>query len=458
MLNRAHLLVQLATPNQTLTQAEWSWLLHQCHPSDLAGALQEKPVLQQASELLRLSPAERALLFSHLPALAQDGILKALPQPAAVALFEQMPPDERADVFKRLDLPAQAGLLPALTPAARQDLLQLAAYAEGTVGAVTTSRFVAATLEMTAAQAWQHLRASAQLLESVPGLFVLDHIGKLCGTIDLPLLLAAADGTPLAELMRPEPVYARVGWPQSEAVALIRHYDLLALPVCNEADQMVGIVTVDDALEIEEERQASQLVRFGGTQLAPSPDLDIMQASTRTMFGVRAFWLVILTVFGILTSTFVAAQEEILSQAIVLAAFIAPIVDMGGNAGSQSATLVLRAMALGELKVKWRDIRFIILRELPVALALGITVAVLECILAYFSKGVGIEILLTVGLSMLACTVLGGLIGALLPFGARKIGTDPATLSAPLITSIMDLVGVFIYFGFAYLFLGHLLH
>ena len=150
-------------------------------------------------------------------------------------------------------------------------------------------------------------------------------------------------------------------------------------------------------------------------------------------------------------------QEEILSQVIVLAAFIAPIVDMGGNTGSQSATLVIRAMALGDVDLRWRDVLRVIRRELPVAAALGLVVALLESVLAFFSKGVGADVLLTVGLSMLVCTVLGGLIGALLPFMARRIGTDPATLSSPLITSIMDLVGVFIYFAFAYAFLSDML-
>ena len=172
------------------------------------------------------------------------------------------------------------------------------------------------------------------------------------------------------------------------------------------------------------------------------------------MFAVRAFWLVLLTLFGVVTSNLVAAQEEMLSHVIVLAAFIAPIVDMGGNAGSQSATLVIRAMALGDVALCRRDILRIIRRELPVAAALGLVVAALESALAGISKGIGLNVLLVVGLSMLVCTVLGGLIGALLPLAARRIGTDPATLSSPLITSIMDLVGVCVYFALACAFLG----
>ena len=186
-------------------------------------------------------------------------------------------------------------------------------------------------------------------------------------------------------------------------------------------------------------------------------DLDILESPFRKMFSVRVFWLVLLTLFGVVTSTFVAAQEEILSQVIVLAAFIAPIVDMGGNAGSQSATLVIRAMALGDVSLRWQDVWRVVRRELPVAAALGLVVAAMETVLAWFSKGIDLDVLLVVGLSMLVCTVLGGIIGVLLPFVARRIGTDPATLSSPLITSIMDLVGVFIYFAFAYAFLGDLL-
>ncbi|WP_018023490.1 magnesium transporter [Corynebacterium ulceribovis] len=155
-----------------------------------------------------------------------------------------------------------------------------------------------------------------------------------------------------------------------------------------------------------------------------------------------------------------------MAQVIILAAFIPPIIDMGGNAGSQSATLVLRAMALGQVRVTWREIGAVIARELPVGVAIAVTVSVLEVALASMTKHsalfsdsteTGVRVLIVVGLSMMICTVLGALIGALLPFLAKKIGADPATLSSPLITSIMDITGVLIYFGLAMIFLGHLL-
>lgn len=220
---------------------------------------------------------------------------------------------------------------------------------------------------------------------------------------------------------------------------------------------MIGIVTIDDAMDIEREDDTGRLASFGGAAPLDKGNLDVVHSSVRRMFSVRVFWLLILTVFGAITSTFVAQQEELLSNVVILAAFIAPIVDMGGNAGSQSATLVIRSMALGQLKLNWRDVAFVIRRELPVAAALGVAVALLDMVLSHFSKGVGADILLVVGLSMMLCTLAGGVIGAMLPFLAKRLGTDPATLSSPLITSIMDMLGVFIYFGLAYAFLGHLL-
>lgn len=186
-------------------------------------------------------------------------------------------------------------------------------------------------------------------------------------------------------------------------------------------------------------------------------ELDLLRTPVVRLFSVRAVWLVLLTLFGMLTSTAVAAQTEMLEHVILLAAFIAPIVDMGGNAGSQSATLVIRALSTGTLRLCGRDLARVLGRELLVSGALGILVALLEGILAWVTKDAAPGVLCVVALSMFVCTAAGGVIGALLPFAAKRCGLDPATLSSPLITSVMDLLGVFIYFGLAYLFLADVL-
>lgn len=424
---------------------------------DVVEALEPYPTDAVAKLLLTLPIDLRAELFAHIDPERQDELLHRFPRDAVVALFEEMPADDRADLFNRLGDAALKQLLPALAQVERDDILKLAAYPEGTVGSVTTSDYASVAPELSVAEALASLRQSAPDKETIYVVYVLDAERRLLGTVSLRDLVLATPEAKVGDLMQREPVHARAEWPRARAAELIRRYGLLAIPVLNGGDRMIGIVTVDDAMEIEKESDATQLARFGGTASLGGPDLDLLQSSLAQMFKVRVFWLVVLTVFGVITSTFVAAQEEILAQAIVLAAFIAPIVDMGGNTGSQSATLVIRAMALGDVRVSWRDIAAIVQRELPIALALGVTIGVLEAILAYFSKGVGWEVLTVVGLSMLLCTTLGGIIGALLPFAARRIGTDPATLSSPMITSVMDLLGVFIYFSLAYVFLGHLL-
>jgi magnesium transporter len=456
-MNREELLFSLRTLACSRDAQALDQIIRHTLPSDLAEVVDALKVEEAAAILRAMDPRIRAEFFSHFPPASQDALLRTLPREDVAALFEQMPSDDRADLYNRLSEEAQQKLLPALAKVERDDILRLAAYPEGTVGSVTNSDYVQVTPHMTVEQALAHIRATAPDKETVYVAYVLDEAHKLLGTVSLRDLVLSDPDTPISTITRRDPVFARASWPREQAVELIRRYDLLALPVLNGGGRMIGIVTVDDAMDVEKEQDATQLARFGGTASLGGPDLDVLASPFSQMFKVRVFWLAILTFFGILTSTFVAAQEEILSKVIVLAAFIAPIVDMGGNTGSQSATLVIRAMALGELKLRWRDVWFIIKRELPVAAALGLTIAVLEATLAYFSKGVGFDVLWVVGLSMLACTALGGVIGALLPFLARRIGTDPATLSSPLITSIMDLIGVFIYFGFAYAFMGHLL-
>lgn len=432
-------------------------VLRSVHPSDLADAMQALSAGQIGEIFAEMEEQERAEVFVYFSPERQNALLPLMPRNMVIRLFESMAADERADLYHRLNKEARRKLLPVLARVEREDILRLAAYAEGTTGSVTTSDYVAVTPEMRVNEALSHVRATAPDKETIYILYALDAEGRLCGTVSLRELLLADDRQTIGDIMRRHPVSVRADSPREEAAEYIRRYDLLALPVVNEADRMIGIITVDDAMDIEKELDAGQLARFGGTVSDDGTELDILTTPLRTMFRVRVFWLILLTLFGVVTSSFVAAQEAMLSRAIVLAAFIAPIVDMGGNAGSQSATLVIRAMALGDVSLRRQDVWRVLRRELPVAVFLGVVVALLEAVMAFFSKGIGMDVLLVVGMSMLLCTVLGGVVGALLPFMARRLGTDPATLSSPLITSVMDLAGVFVYFSLAYVFLGHML-
>ncbi|OHX12508.1 magnesium transporter [Chromobacterium sphagni] len=425
--------------------------------ADVVEALMAHPPEAVSSLLQAMRPKLAAEVLALLPSESQDELLQRLPQQVVVAIFERLPSDVRADLYKRLGQTAQSRLLLALGQMVRDDILKLSSYGEDTVGSVTSSDYAAIAPQLTVAEALAALRAGAQDTRQIEVIYILGHEHQLLGTLTLRELVLSPLEANVSELMQHNPVHAEAGWARHRAADMIRHYELLALPVLDDARRMIGIVAIDDAMDIEREDDTGRLASFGGAAPLDRGNLDVVNSSIRRMFSVRVFWLLILTVFGAITSTFVAHQAELLSNAVILAAFIAPIVDMGGNAGSQSATLVIRSMALGQLKLRWQDVWFIIKRELPVAAALGVAVAVLDMVLSHFSKGVGGDILLVVGLSMMLCTLAGGVIGALLPFLAKRLGTDPATLSSPLITSIMDMLGVFIYFGLAYAFLGHLL-
>lgn len=432
--------------------------LHNAHSPDIANEIADFDPKDIAAVLLLLPERRQAEVFGYFDPGIQVEIARTLSRSALAALITAMSHDERADLFKRLSTEQQEALLPGVAHAEREDIRKLASYPEGTAGAIMTSDYATLASELSARQAIDTVRREAPDKETIYYAYIVDGERKLKGVVSLRELLVADDTALVADIMRKNVIFARADNTKESAAEKIAEYDLLALPIVNDAGMLVGIVTVDDAMDVTEAERGRRVAQFGGNvPIGGGPDLSFRTSTFMQIFSTRAFWLGVLIVFGILTSTYVAAQEEILSEIIILAAFIAPIIDAGGNTGSQSATLVIRAMALGEVRMRWRDLWFVVRREIPVVLALGVVIGVLEAILAFFSKGVGIDVLLVVGLSMGICMILGGLIGALLPFAARRIGTDPATLSAPLITSIMDLVGVLVYFGLAYAFMGHLL-
>jgi len=456
-MNREDLKFTLSVLRRSLDGDAFALVIRRTPLADVADELEAMALADVANLLQILQPTGRTELFSHLPERLQAALLPTLPRTAVVQLFETLPSDDRANLFNRLSKDAQTQLLPMLAQVEREDILRLSAFPEESIGSVVTSDYVSVKPEMTAREALDQVRSTAPDKETIYVIYVLNTEHQLLGTLSLRELVLCPPESRIADLMHKGPVFAKAESPRAQAAELIRRYDLLALPVINGDSRMIGIVTVDDAMDIDKEQNATQIARFGGTTAMDGQDLNIRQSTLTQMYKTRVFWLAVLTVFGIMTSTFVAGQEALLTEVIILSAFIAPIIGMGGNTGSQSATLVIRAMALGDVRLKWRDVWFVIKREVPVLLGLGVTIAVLEFILAYFSKGVGSDVLLVVGLAMLIVTVLGGIIGTLMPFVARYIGTDPATLSAPVITSVMDLVGMFIYFYIAYLFFGHLL-
>ncbi|WP_421254199.1 magnesium transporter [Aeromonas sp. 600948] len=423
------------------------------HEVDLAQAI-NRLTDKHIHTFLNLVPALRAArIFRHLPSDIQASLVRSMAKPQLEELCTRLSPDDRADLYNRLPAALRQTLLDAMTDEEREDTQRLASYPENLVGSIMSSDCASLTADITVGEGLQRLRSTAADRESIYTLYVVDEMRRLIGVVSLRELFLADSKTPISAIMQRELVSIQADAPKGEAAEMIARYNLLALPVLNQDQQLLGMVTVDDAMDVAEEEDANRIARFGGTAALGGPELDLRASSTFNMFSARFFWLAVLTVFGILTSNLVAAQEELISEVLILAAFIAPIIDMGGNSGSQSATLVIRAMGMGQIKLSMRDFFFVLRRDLPVAMALGLGVALLEGVMAFWSKSIGWDIVMIVSLSAMTVTVVGSLLGLVLPFAARKMGTDPATLSSPMLTSIMDLLGVLIYFGFAYAFL-----
>lgn len=425
---------------------------------DMADALERFPTEAIIELLEKLPPDKLAWLYPQFEEEEKVKILPHFNMETIKALFNRLLSDEQVTMYLTLTTAQRNELMPTLAKEEREAIITLSSYPDNTIGAIASADYVNITSEGTVADIWHKVRQDAQTKEALSMIYVTDEYRHLIGVISLQDILLSQDTDLIKDIMTTDIIQANAADNERVAIALIERYELQALPVIDNQGHLIGIVTIEDAMEKLRETAADSFAKLGGNVPMTGPELDYQYSSFLRMLRVRGFWLVILTIFGVFTSTFVAKQEEILSEVIILAAFLAPIVDMGGNTGAQSATLVIRSMALGNIHLKWRDVWFIFKREIPVALMLGVIVALVEVVLAFFFKDeISVEVLMIVGFSMITVTFMGGLIGILLPFIAKRFNIDPATLSSPMLTSIMDFLGVVIYFGFAYWFLSDLL-
>ncbi len=303
------------------------------HEVDLAQAI-NRLTDKHIHTFLNLVPALRAArIFRHLPSDIQASLVRSMAKPQLEELCTRLSPDDRADLYNRLPSALRQTLLDAMTDEEREDTQRLASYPENLVGSIMSSDCASLTADITVGEGLQRLRSTAADRESIYTLYVVDEMRRLIGVVSLRELFLADSKTPISAIMQRELVSIQADAPKGEAAEMIARYNLLALPVLNQDQQLLGMVTVDDAMDVAEEEDANRIARFGGTAALGGPELDLRASSTFNMFSARFFWLAVLTVFGILTSNLVAAQEELISEVLILAAFIAPIIDMGGQLG-----------------------------------------------------------------------------------------------------------------------------
>lgn len=410
--------------------------------ADVADILAELDQPHASLALARIPLDERAVVFGYLPAGRQAELLRAMRRAEIAALLHEMSADERADLFNALDEDERERFLPALAQAEREDIRKLAAYAEGTAGAVMTSEYATLGAGLSAREAVEELRRVAPDKETIYDAYIVDAERRLLGVVSLRDLIVAAPSAKVSDLMETEVIHARVEDSRKSAAEKIARYDLIALPVINGGDKLVGIITADDAMDVAEAESTESFHKVGTVSGLTT---SLREASTWLLFQKRVFWLVLLVFGNIFSGAGIAFFEDTISAHIALVFFLPLLIDSGGNAGSQSATLMVRALATGD--VVMRDWGRMLGREVGVALLLGVVMAIAVSVLGVIRGGA--EIALVVSMTMVCVVMVGSLIGMSLPFALSRMKLDPATASAPLITSIADAAGVLIYFGIA---------
>ena len=413
-------------------------------PIDIADLLALiKPPL--ACQLLERLP-NRATVFSYLEADMQVALAQVLSRESLAKIVAEMPADERTDLYKHLNQQQRDALLPALAQAEREDIRRLAAYAERTAGALMTSDYATLSAAMTVTEALEALRLEAPDAETIYHTYVIDDERKLLGVISLRVLILAAPEQVIGDIMLSSVITCQVSDDQEDVAKVIARYDLIALPIIDATGALVGIVTHDDAMDVASDEATDDFHKSGGVTTIVGRLKDV---SIKVLYRKRVFWLVFLVFGNLLSGLSIANFEEVIAANLVLVFFLPLLVDSGGNAGSQSATLMVRALATGD--VVMRDWLSLLGREALVALMLGATMAVAISIIGYIRGDAIVSLVLA--LSMMAVVMIGCVIGMSLPFILNKVGFDPATASAPLITSVCDASGVLIYLFIASKFL-----
>ena len=405
--------------------------------ADLADILAQLP-LENSQKLLLNLPA-RAYVFSYLKPEEQVKFAQVLTRIDLAEIMGEMPSDKRVDLFKCLDHEQQNALLPALAQAEREDIRQLSSYVEGTAGAIMSSEYATLKPNISVKDAIKMLRYEAPDTETIYLAYVLDEARKLLGVLSLKQLILAEEESNISDLMATDIIFAYFDTDQDEVAKTIARYDLLALPIVDQAGVMVGIVTYDDAMDVASEEATEDFLKSGAVDA--SSKLSIKSASILQLYQKRVYWLVFLVFGSLLSGLGIAHFEDIIAANIVLVFFLPLLVGSGGNAGSQSATLMVRALATGD--VHFKDWFYLLGRESLVALCLGGTMAFAVSLLGYYRGDEMVALVLA--LSMMGIVLLGCLIGMSLPFVLNRFGFDPASASAPLVTSICDATGVLVY-------------
>jgi magnesium transporter len=426
------------------------------HPADTVDVLNRLEPWE-AAEVLRLLPHERAIEVLDKPELDFGAeIIEALPHDVAIPLLAGMSADMAADLIQQLKDPPRSALMDGLDPASRNAINSLLAYPPNTAGAMMTIEFVSASGNWTVEQTLQHIRQVERTRETVYAIYVLDPVTRrLVGALSLRRLIAGEPNQRIGDLAV-TPITTLPLADREDVARLISRHDLLAVPVVDKASHLLGIVTFDDVIDAIIEEGTEDAQKFGGMEAIEEPYLQI---GLGNMLRKRGVWLAVLFVSEMLTASVMQHFEGELEKALVLTLFIPLIMSSGGNSGSQATSLLIRALALHEVRLS--DWWHVMLRELPTGLLLGAGLGIIGLVRVVMWQKLGIYdygehwflVGLTVAAALVGVVTFGSVAGSMLPFALQRVGLDPASASAPFVATLVDVTGLMIYFSVALLIL-----
>jgi len=426
------------------------------HPSTAAEALAGELTVEEVWRCLGHADIKtQARVFEYFPIDWQVQMVDGTGRERMARLIEQMSPDDRADLLRRLRPRVAEALLRLVDEADRRDIAKLVSYPEGTAGALMTTDYAWVPAGITAGEALDRLRLQAPDKETIYYVYVLDEQRKLLGMVSLRTLILAPRHARVGDLMEKEVVAARVSDDREQVARQMARYDFLAMPVVDDQGRLVGIVTYDDAIDVVVQEATEDVQRLGGTGVIEE---NYLRAGLVTVWRKRVVWLACLFVAELFTFTALAHFEDAIQQVVVLSLFIPLCISTGGNSGSQAATLITRALALGQVTAG--DWLRVLGHELVLGLLLGVSLGLIGFARAALTpedllrgQAEWWQLAVVIGQAVAAICLWGTLIGSLLPLAFRALGFDPAFASSPFVATFVDVTGIIIYFTVASLWI-----
>ena len=411
---------------------------------DIAEGIAQLPQ-EKAVVAFRTLPKELAAeVFSNLPPETQQIIIQSATDQELAAIVEELYVDDAVDMLEELPANVVKRVLKNARPDTRRLINQYLNYPENSVGSIMTAEFTDLRQTMTVAEAIDHIRRTGADSESIYTCYVTNASRKLEGVVSIRELLLAGDDQRVADLMETDVITAETTEDQEEAVARMMKYDFISLPVVDKEQRLVGIVTVDDVMDVMEEEATEDFEKMAA--MAPS-EKPYLKTSVFALAKHRIMWLLVLMISGMITGGILGRYEAAFATMPLLVTFIPMLTDTGGNAGSQSSTLVIRGMAVGEIEL--RDFVKVFWKELRVSLLVGVVLSAVNFVRLIITYPGNEMIALTVTLALLVTVLLAKTVGGVLPMVAKLCHADPAIMAAPLITTIVDAISLVVYFQIA---------